>query len=396
MSLIENTGPLFESILPDNTEDCELVVTPTLFAWTEKRTVFGFDRTVFDSQNATLGSPTGQFSLRNVYDNMAPAYLVKVGDFRQGYGGASGAAGLAAGDPAATAALYANCAVAVQVSLRQRSDRDAVNVDQVIRYMQPGPNCEVSYDVYQQTEIRNFAEDPTGWGPNGPITSPGQADTKVTAILYKAQGQMGQAQGAYSNSDVPYVMDVPVPCVIRSVRVTQYEVIPKVTPGLMQAHERPIWNETDCFGYKAGSLLFLGVSSQTDGTDLYRRTYTFLINQYGWHHFYGVYQMADGFVPYIIQPLDPKMVNPLAGTYNSLVALPGSDPLPNNGVGAFRMLPHADLAKLLPQLKPPFGGPTYAAPVALPPGYVPITPTSAPQETISSGGAPAAQPGSFA
>jgi hypothetical protein len=44
-----------------------------------------------------------------------------------------------------------------------------------------------------------------------------------------------------------------------------------------------------------GQILFLGVSSTSDGSPLYRRTYTFLLNQYGWHHFYAIYKQADAF-----------------------------------------------------------------------------------------------------
>ncbi len=351
--LVSSGGnPLFESILNDNTEGCDLVVTPTLFSWTEVRTVFGFNRSQFDSQNASLSSSTGLFTLRNVYDNMAPQYLVKVGDYRPGYGGDATLQGVGG--------VSSDQAVAVRVGLRSRSERDTVNFDQSIVYMQPGPNCEVSYEVYQQSEVRNFAEDHTGWGPQGAGTSP---DTRITAISYVAAGAQGVMQQQGTNANVPIVANITVPTVLRSVRVTQYEVLQGLTPSNILWQERPIWNNKPCFGFKVGTLLYMGVASQTDGTSLYKRTYTFLINQYGWHHFYAVYQMANGFVPYMITPIDPSKVEPLQGTYNSLISPDLFGPtLKNNGTGAFRMLPNADLNVLLPQLKPPFNDTTVVPP----------------------------------
>ena len=354
MSLVKNDpaipNPLFESVLNDNVEECELDISPSLYTWTEKRTVFGFDRTALDRVDSTVNSPTGQFSLRNAYDNLsASGVLVKVGDTRPGYGNAP---------PPASAAINpvlgvdTGAAIAVRMSLRTRSSQDTVNIDQVITYQQPGAKCEVAYDVYQQTEVRNFAEDETGWKAGPPGAFLGGKDTRVTAITWKVEGS-GPNAGDTTNTAIPVVVDINVPCLMRSARVTQYEVLPGVQAGMLQGQQRPFWNSEEFNGYAAGTLLYLSRSLTSDGTDLYRVVYTFLINQYGWHHFYAVYKDANDFVPAYITPINPATVLPTDGTVSALIG----NRKDCNGQAAFRMLPSFDFNKYLSRIKPPFNVP---------------------------------------
>ena len=353
MSLIPNDpalpNPLFESVMMDNVEECELDISPSLYTWTEKRTVFGFDRTALDRIEPTLISPTGQFSLRNCYDNLSKSgVLVKVGDTRPGYGNAPPPASAGINSPMG---VDTGAAIAVRVSLRTRSSQDTVNIDQVITYQQPGDKCEVAYETYQQTEVRNFAEDDTGWkGADG-------NDSHITALGYIVTGDLAAAQTAATKTEVPIVLDINVPCLIRSARVTQYEVLPNIPPGTLQATRRPFWNTTEFNGYAAGTLLYLGRSLTSDGTDLYRVVYSFLINQYGWHHFYGVYHSADDLVPAYITPIDPRTVKPTDETISAYI---GSQ-TGFNGQAAFRMLPNFDFNQYLSHIKPPFNVPSIAS-----------------------------------
>jgi hypothetical protein len=342
------TAANFESILLNNLKGNNLVITPTLYAWQETRTMYGYSNPF-----AANGSfPALLLAYQDWSNNVN---LVKVGTIRPN----------PIGD-----------AVVVRVDMVPSSgETDTVGIDQNISMMMPGPNAEVAFDTYQQTEVRTFAEDPTGW-PGGNS----QPDSHVTAISYIQSGPLGVQQAAGTNTNVPIVAQIPVPSVIRSIRVTQYEILTgdDASPRVISDAERPMWNSDPIWGYDVGQILFLGVSSTSDGSPLYRRTYTFLLNQYGWHHFYAIYKQADGFTPWAITPINPATVDPMKGTYSSVAqgALSGIRPPAGNltgfgvggavgagvaaattqynGTAAFRMLPNVPFAEYFSHLKPPF------------------------------------------
>jgi len=322
----------FESYLQNDIEGSSLSITPTLISWMETITVFGYDKDGNDLGN-------NLFMLLDAYNKLATganstlAPLVRVGDPHH-----SG-----------------NGAYAQSVDLSPRTSDSTVNIRQSIRYIMPGAFAEVSYETYQQTEVRTFAEDPTGW-----LDGAGN-DTRLTVISFAPQSQIGRIMVAATNTNVPVVSRVNVPCITRAMRITQYELLSTADngPSINSGAHRPVWNAKAVWGFPAGALLYMGRQAQTDGTPIHRCTYTFLINQYGWHHFYGVYTAQNGLIPYVITPIDPTKVTPQQAT----VPMPGAAGAGGifgtamgapNGTAAWRMLPSVDFSALFTNLKPPF------------------------------------------
>ena len=305
---------LFESYLRNDTSEAALDITPSLISWTEVITVYDFKKDVADPANAS-------FMLHDAYSRL------------KGTG-----AMVAVGDPHPSI----KDAYAVSASLRAKTTDSTTHVQQVIRYQQPGDFCEVEFQSFQQSEVRTFAEDPTGVHPVNDLSDTG--DTRLTAIFYKPMGPLGQATVAATNTDVPIVARINVPSILRAIRVTQYESRPgknSSTPSSLATPIRPTWNNAPIWGFRAGELLLMGIESSSTGTAIYRRVYTILINQYGWHHFYGVFTLSNGLTPYLIQPINPLRV------------LPTNKTVRTNGAAAFRMLPSADFFDLCGDLKPP-------------------------------------------
>ncbi len=310
-----NANDLFEAYLRNDVGEAALDITPALVSWTEVITVYGFKKDTIDPSNTS-------FMLWDAYNNLkgSPAMVL-------------------VGDPHPSI----KDAYAVSASLRSKTQDSTVHVQQVIRYQKPGDFCEVDFQSFQQSEVRTFAEDPTGVHVS-PTDQSDSGDTRVTAIFYKPVGALGQATAAATNTDVPIVARINVPSILRAIRVTQYEALPfrnSSSPAALATPVRPTWNSAPIWGFKAGELLLMGVESSSVGTAIYRRVYTILINQYGWHHFYGVFTLSNGLTPYLIQPIDPRTVTPTKATVRQ------------NGAAAFRMLPNADFFDLLGDLKAP-------------------------------------------
>lgn len=320
-----NASDLYESYLINDTADSSMEVTPTLLSWTETITVFGFKKSTIDPIN--LG-----FMLYDAYSNLTPAVFRKIGDPRVGISGAY--------------------AIGCSFKMKGGSD-DTVNIQQTVKYIKPGDFCEVAYHHYQQTEVRTFAEDnDTGVGPNSNITAIKFDINKVPPDMQ----ELVKRALANTRQDVPIVARINVPCLIRSIQVTQYEedFADESTPKNICDPPRPCWNKDPIWGFKAGELLYLGKVSSSTGTPIYNRTYNFLVNMYGWHHFYGIYEQQNGRIPYFITPIDPTTVTPDMKSV-----------LQYNGTAAWRMLPSINFRDNLGHLKPPFN---VEVPASLPSG----------------------------
>lgn len=284
-----------------------LQITPSLLTWQEIVTYYGFAFTEDDAL-------TDAFMLMEAYltaqDPDGGAPMVKPGDPHP---------------------FYANTFATVCM-VNPTTQDSTVHVTQTVTYMQPGPQCMMQFDSYQQTEGRNFAED---------LDVDGHT---LTTVKY-----VPQIPGSPTlNLRVPFVATVQTPAIVRAVRVIQYEILTGDTaiPGAVSGPSRPVWNIDDFCGYAAGTLLFIGVESQNDGTPIFKRTYTFLINIYGWHHFYGLWVDARGLKPQDVVPIDPLSVTPDTGTVQSTT--------PPYGAAGWRMLPNKKFATFFAQLKPPF------------------------------------------
>ena len=318
------TSDVYESVLHSDVAGAGLTITPTLLSWTESRTIFGFKRNVTDPLNT-------QFMLMDAYKTMKSSQFPDVGE----------------GHPA-----YKDAYV-VSATLYPKSDKDSVNVLWVGQYQMPGDKCEVSYDTYQQTEIRNFTDDKVLMYQNN--------KTNIAIVPYPP-GLLAQEAGKRVNTGAPFVADVPVPSMLKSVRVTQYEALTgdHATPAVLSQMlcPRPVWNSEPIWGYEAGKLLYVGRTALTDGTPIHRTTYNFLINQYGWHHFYAIHIQMNGTKLPDVVPFNPDEIKPMTPSQTK------------PGAGAFRMLAPADFkgsftADRLGLIKPPFN--TDTTPLPLPP-----------------------------
>lgn len=313
----------FESIIRNSVNGASLQITPTLITWNQVVCVFDDDALV----NATDEDPS--FALLEAYIANADGEIAQVGDPH---------------------AKYPDAYVQ-RTWFEPFMNNASTHYRQMVSYAQPGPYSMFQADTYQTTEERTFAEDSTN-PPGSPTTNITTvefgfgANTYAVGIGPTASGipQGGVANPGNLMSKVPPVVQVRVPSKMRALRVTQYEALTgnDAVPSVIVDSARPFWNNDEIWGFSAGELLFIGVDSSTEGTPLFKRTYTYLINPYGWHHFYEIWRSANGLIDPTIIPIDPTKVSPKDKTVKL------------NGAAAFRMLPNQTFADRFTNIKKPF------------------------------------------
>jgi hypothetical protein len=302
---------IYKKVIYSDIAATSLQVTPILLTWQETVSYQGF---LEDDIVAGTVDPEEVFFLIEATERIPD--LVKPGDVHYRY----------------------DQAYAVATAFEPMTADSSTHVRQRITYQKPGPKCSVQYDAYQATESRNFAEDNSVSGTD--IFGSPQTST-LTTVRYRPS-----FSGPTINVAVPFVASLKVPSVMKCIRVTQYEVLTygDASPAVVSDSDRPLWNADEIWGYEAGRILFVGVQSISDGTPIYRRTYTFLINEFGCDHMYAVWVDARGLKPQDITPISPGSVSPDMGTVRT------------NGAAAFRMLPSVNFHSYFSQIKPPFNG----------------------------------------
>jgi hypothetical protein len=229
-------------------------------------------------------------------------------------------------------------AYCTRVAVDPVSEEDPVNFDVVTSWIEEGDCAEVSYDLYQVTEVSNFAVDPDS-----------QDSTVLTKVVYTPTNG-----GPTINATVPFVADIRIPRILKAIRIRQFETLPNTLPDEVMDTAPPFWNNDDFAGYGPGDLLYIGRKGVCIfGTPIYDFTYTILFNERGWHHFYAVWEDSRGLVPRDITPIAPSSVKPSDG---NIVAKSGNSKDPHNGAAAYQMLISESFSDYtdLQNLKPPF------------------------------------------
>jgi hypothetical protein len=226
-------------------------------------------------------------------------------------------------------------------------------------FAQPGKFSQVFYDTYVQTLTSNF--DASG----------GLCECRFDPQFDGGSALVGQS----INFKVPYVANIQIPRIMKSVRIVQYDSYltnKDNTPASLSENTFAVWNTKEFRGYKAGSLLFIGTKSITEGTSLYRRETQFLYDEVrGFAYYYAVWVDSRGLVPggNVVKPYAPGELSvPDDSSTNpqSLIFTGGAASTPpisqtsksqkdHNGASAFVMLRGIDFNSAFSSIKPPFG-----------------------------------------
>ena len=229
------------------------------------------------------------------------------------------------------------------------SGNSPVSVNAYVTWIQPTinsnnfNNVKIECDVFQTQEISNFDK-------NGVLT----------AIYYALPTNYTPDEKKYWT---PFrIADIRLQKLMKSFRIILYEdfqdgLVGGNTPGpgaslraiagvnlTAQAQgkptPRPFYNEDEIWGFDKFTLLFVGRRATNDGTQIYRTEYQYLINEWGWNHYYGVYENQNGTVPRGVVKFPDTYRNP--NTPAPDLAARQSPAL--NGIGVFDMLLSAKFA----------------------------------------------------